>query len=135
MRFLSNVLATLVGLFLFFMIAFFGLIFIAALFGGDEETVTVNSNSVIELDLSKVELDYAGKINFTDIGQFTAHHDGLIDILNGGMVYPPHWQGHTTITPQSCQQINFMWVALWVCFSSGIGRLFGLFLSVGVQIS
>ena len=82
MRFLSNVLATLVGLFLFFMIAFFGLIFIAALFGGDEETVTVNSNSVIELDLSKVELDYAGKINFTDIGQFTANHDGLIDILN-----------------------------------------------------
>jgi protease-4 len=82
MRFLSNVLATLVGIFLFFMIAFFGLIFIAALFGGNEETVVIKENSVIELDLSKVELDYAGKINFTDIGQFTAHHDGLVDITN-----------------------------------------------------
>ena len=82
MRFLSNVLATLVGIFLFFMIAFFGLIFIAALFGGNEETVVIKENSVIELDLSKVELDYAGKINFTDIGQFTAHPDGLVDITN-----------------------------------------------------
>src|SRR5574343_1795437 len=82
MRFLSNVLATLVGIFLFFMISFFGLLFVAALFGGDEEKVVVEENSVIELDLSKVSLDYAGKINFTDIGQFTAHHDGLTDILN-----------------------------------------------------
>ena len=55
MRFLSNVLATLVGTFLFFMISFFGLIFIAALFGGEEETVVIKENSVIELDLSKVE--------------------------------------------------------------------------------
>ena len=82
MRFLSNVLATLVGIFLFFMISFFGLIFIAALFGGEEETVVIKENSVIELDLSKVELDYAGKINYTDIGQFTEQHDGLIDVIN-----------------------------------------------------
>lgn len=82
MRFLSNVLATLVGLFLFFMISFFGLIIIAALFGGDEETVAVESNSVIELDLSQVSLDYAGKINFTDIGQYTENHDGLMDIIH-----------------------------------------------------
>lgn len=82
MRFLGNVLATIVGLFVFSMIFFFGIIIIGAIAGSGEETVSVKKNSVIELDLSKVSLDYAGKTNYKDFNYFEAHHDGVTDILN-----------------------------------------------------
>ncbi len=82
MRFLGNVLSTIVGLFVFCMIAFFGIIIIGLIAGGGEETVTVKNNSVIELDLSKVTLDYAGKTNYKDFNYFEAHHNGVTDILN-----------------------------------------------------
>ena len=81
MKFLGNVLATIVGLFAFFMIFFFGIILIGALFGGGEETVTVKNNSVIELDLSEIKEDYAGKTNFKDFDYFDVNHDGLSDVL------------------------------------------------------
>ena len=82
MRFLGNVLATIVGIFIFCMIFFFGIIIIGALAGGSEDTVKVKKNSVIELDLSKVSLDYAGKTNYKDFNYFEAHHNGVTDILN-----------------------------------------------------
>ena len=81
MRFLGNVLATIVGLFAFCMIFFFGILFIGALFGGESETVTVKENSVIVLDLSKVTVDYAGKFNYKEIDYFDAKHDGLSDVI------------------------------------------------------
>ncbi len=81
MRFLGNVLATIVGLFVFCMICFFGILLIGALFGSGEETVSVKSNSVIELDLSKIHNDYAGKVNFKDFDFFKTEHDGLSDVL------------------------------------------------------
>lgn len=61
MRFLGNVLATIVGLFVFSMLFFFGILLIATVFGGEPEMVEVKSNSVIELDLQHIENDYAGK--------------------------------------------------------------------------
>jgi len=82
MRFLGNVLATIVGIFIFCMIFFFGIIIIGAIAGSGEDTVKVKENSVIELDLSKVSLDYAGKTNYKDFNYFEAHHDGVTDILN-----------------------------------------------------
>jgi protease IV len=82
MRFLGNVLATIVGLFVFSIIAFFGLIIIGAAAGSGDDTVKVKNNSVLELDLSKVTLDYAGKTNYKDFNYFEAHHDGVTDILN-----------------------------------------------------
>ena len=82
MRFLGNVLATIVGIFIFFMIFFFGIIIISAIAGSSEDTVKVKDNSVIELDLSKVSLDYAGKTNYKDFNYFESHHDGVTDILN-----------------------------------------------------
>jgi len=82
MRFLGNVLATIVGIFIFFMIFFFGIIIISAIAGSSEDTVKVKENSVIELDLSKVSLDYAGKTNYKDFNYFESHHDGVTDILN-----------------------------------------------------
>jgi len=81
MKFLGNVLATLVGLFVFFMILFFGMVFIAAIFGGDAEKKEVTSNSVIQLDLSEVKNDYAGKFHFENFDYYEANHDGLSDVL------------------------------------------------------
>ena len=82
MKFLGNVLATVVGIFVFCMVFFFGLIFIGAVMGSDKDTVRVKKNSVIELDLSQVTLDYGGKVNFKEFNYFETKHDGLIDILN-----------------------------------------------------
>jgi protease-4 len=64
MKFLGNVLATIIGIFLFFMIAFFGIVIIAALLGSEDDTVVVKKKSVLTLDLEEVNLDYTGK--FTD---------------------------------------------------------------------
>ncbi|HAH54565.1 MAG TPA: signal peptide peptidase SppA [Flavobacterium sp.] len=61
MRFLGNVLATIVGLFVFLMMFFFGIVLIAAIFGGDSEEISVKSESVIELKLENIVNDYAGK--------------------------------------------------------------------------
>ena len=82
MKFLGNVLATVIGIFVFCMIAFFGVVFIASIFGGHSDGVDVKSNSVIELDLSKVTTDYAGKFDYKDLGYFDAGHDGLVDVIN-----------------------------------------------------
>jgi protease-4 len=83
MRFLGNVLATVVGLFVFFMLFFFGILFIAAIFGSDTEVVEVKSNSVIELNLEHIKNDYAGK--YTD-PWMTILADGekvgLSDVIN-----------------------------------------------------
>lgn len=84
MKFLGNVLATLVGLFVFCMIFFFAILLISALSGGDSETVKVKSNSVINLDLSKINHDYAGKTKYEDMPFLNGkdRHDGLSDVIN-----------------------------------------------------
>ena len=84
MRFLGNVLATIVGLFAFLMIFFFGIMLIGALFGGDSDAVSVKSNSIINLDLSKINNDYAGKVTYDDMPILNNKdkHNGLIDIIN-----------------------------------------------------
>lgn len=84
MRFLRNVLATVVGIFVFCMLFFFGIMFIGLIFGNNEDTVKVKDNSVIELDLSKVTLDYSGKFDMEVLGykKYIENNDGLIDIIN-----------------------------------------------------
>ena len=81
MRFLGNILSTIIGLFMFFMILFFGLIFVASIFGSDGDKVEVKKNSVIELDLSDVTSDYGGKFTFKDIDYSDVKHDGLMDVI------------------------------------------------------
>ncbi|MCI4443159.1 MAG: signal peptide peptidase SppA [Lentimicrobium sp.] len=61
MRFLGNVLATIVGIFVFLMLFVFGIIMIAMIFGGESEEIAVKNNSVIELNLEHIKNDYAGK--------------------------------------------------------------------------
>ena len=83
MKFLGNVLATIIGIFVFFMLFFFGILLIGAVFGGESETVTVKSNSVIELNLSKIKNDYAGKYKDPWVTIFSdGKNIGLTDIIN-----------------------------------------------------
>ncbi len=83
MRFLGNVLATIVGLFVFCMIFFFGIILIGVIAGSGEEEVSVKSNSVIELDLSNITFDYAGKMHYDDFTFLNDEdeHNGLSDVI------------------------------------------------------
>ena len=83
MRFLGNVLATIVGLFVFIMLFFFGIVIIGMIFGGDKETVRVQKDSVIELDLKHITHDYAGK--YTDpllVYLSQGNSVGLSDVIN-----------------------------------------------------
>lgn len=83
MKFLGNVLATIVGLFVFIMIFVFGIIFIGVLFGGDSEMVKVENNSVIELNLQNVNSDYTGKFSDPLITLFQGENQvGLTAVLN-----------------------------------------------------
>ncbi|MFP9114135.1 signal peptide peptidase SppA [Flavobacterium sp. RHBU_3] len=83
MQFLKNVLSTVVGIFMFIMIFFFLIIIVGVIAGSSsEDVVEVKDNSVIELDLSKVSLDYGGKF---EGGEFAIFNDtpnnGLEDVL------------------------------------------------------
>jgi protease-4 len=83
MRFLGNVLATIIGIFVFFMLFFFGIVLLGAIFGGESEGVTVKNNSVIELNLEKISNDYAGKYKDPWMEVFSEKKGiGFIDILN-----------------------------------------------------
>lgn len=83
MRFLGNVLATIIGIFVFFMMLLFGILIIGAIFSTDSVAVSTENNSVIELDLSQVTEDYGGKIFYKDFDRYETNHDGLTDIING----------------------------------------------------
>ena len=61
MNFIKNVFATIVGLFLFVLLSFFFLIGLGAIVGSGEDEIKVKENSVIQLDLAKINFDYAGK--------------------------------------------------------------------------
>ncbi|WP_267740761.1 signal peptide peptidase SppA [Myroides injenensis] len=81
MRFLRNVLATIVGLFLFFGLLFFGLIVIATAIGSSSDKVIVKDNSVLVLDLSDVRYDYGGKFNYKDLNIKDTDSKGVSNIL------------------------------------------------------
>ncbi|MDR2223234.1 MAG: signal peptide peptidase SppA [Flavobacteriaceae bacterium] len=81
MRFLRNVLATIVGLFVFFGILFFGLLVIGVAMGSSSDAVIVKDNSVITMDLSTVQYDYGGKFNFKDMNFKDSNNDGVSDII------------------------------------------------------
>ena len=82
MKFLGNVLATIVGLFVFIMVFFLGIVFLAAIFGGDTEEVTVENNSVIELNLEDIQNDYAGHYSDPFMNMLEDNKKaGLIDVI------------------------------------------------------
>jgi len=82
MKFLGNVFATIVGIFVFTMLFFFGILFIGAVFGGEEDTIEVKENSVIELNLSEIQYDYAGKFSDPWVTLFSNETEiGLTDVI------------------------------------------------------
>lgn len=82
MKFLGNVLATIVGIFVFSMLFFFGIVFLGVIFGGDEQSVKIKENSVIELNLNDVQFDYAGKFSDPWVTAFSNKKQiGLTDVI------------------------------------------------------
>jgi len=82
MKFLGNVIATVIGIFVFIMLFFFGVIFIGVVFGGDD-SVSAKSNSVIELNLKEIKNDYAGKYKDPWVTRFSEQKGiGLTDVIN-----------------------------------------------------
>jgi protease IV len=81
MNFLKNVLSTVVGIFVFFMVLFFCVILLGVIFGGSSESVAVEKNSIIELDMSQITEDYGGKTRIKDFEWYEENHDGLSDII------------------------------------------------------
>ncbi|MFV5694684.1 signal peptide peptidase SppA [Flavobacterium sp. LB3P122] len=83
MKFLGNVLATIIGIFIFFMLSFFGILIIGAIFGGESEGISVKNNSVIELNLEDIKNDYAGKFKDPWVTIFSdGKNIGLTDIIS-----------------------------------------------------
>lgn len=80
MKFLRNLLATLLGLFIFFGLLFFGLIVFAAV-AGSSDKVIVKNNSVLTLDLSTVQYDYGGKFSYKDFNFSDESKDGVSNVL------------------------------------------------------
>lgn len=84
MNFFKSVFATVVGIFLFMLLSFFLLIGLGALLGSGDNEVKVKDNSVIQLDLAKINFDYAGKYEsdspFSSL--MTKDKVGFIEVLN-----------------------------------------------------
>ncbi|MDI1257104.1 MAG: signal peptide peptidase SppA [Flavobacterium sp.] len=83
MKFLGNVLATIVGIFIFCMLFFGGFIVISAIFrSGDSNKVVVDDNSVIEFDMKKITNDYGGKYSDPWVTMFSEGKNiGVSDVL------------------------------------------------------
>src|SRR5690606_24131855 len=84
MNFFKNVLATVVGIFIFLFISFFVLMIVGVMLsaGGNDTTVKTKSNSVIDLDLTMVTDDYGGKTYIEDFQFSDQNSDGLVDVMN-----------------------------------------------------
>ena len=84
MKFLRNVLATMVGIFLFFTLGFFLLMLLGALLGSSsEEKIIVKDNSVLDLKLDFPIKDYAAKTLYKEY-PFLNEEDknGLFNIID-----------------------------------------------------
>ncbi len=82
MRFIGNVLATIVGLFIFCVLFFFLIVVFGAIAGSGKDLSNIKDNSVIELDLTSINHDYAGKSNYKEFDYFEVNHNGLSDVIN-----------------------------------------------------
>jgi protease-4 len=84
MSFFKGVFATIIGIFLFVLLSFFFLIGLGALISGGDDEIKVQDNSVIQLDLAKIDFDYAG--NYDSDSPFSSlflnkNKVGFIEVL------------------------------------------------------
>src|SRR5690606_28087246 len=76
--------ATVVGIFIFLFISFFMLMNVGGFLSasGSNNTVKTKSNSVLDLDLTKVTDDYGGQTYIEDFQFSDQKSDGLVDVMN-----------------------------------------------------
>jgi protease-4 len=104
MKFLGNVLATIVGIFVFTMLFFFGIVLIGAIFGGEENGINVKENSVIILNLEDIQNDYAGKYSDPWVTAFSdTKQIGLTDVIDaiGAAKYDENIKGISILNNNS----------------------------------
>ena len=104
MKFLGNVLATIVGIFVFTMLFFFGIVLIGAIFGGEENGIDVKENSVIVLNLEDIQNDYAGKYSDPWVTAFSdTKQIGLTDVIDaiGAAKYDENIKGISILNNNS----------------------------------
>ena len=82
MKFLRNLLAAILGCLVAFGIVFVMFFVFATLFGSGDDTVTVKSNSVLELSFTKPVRDYEGKDDTDPFAGFFEEGTGLDEILH-----------------------------------------------------
>ncbi|MCF7560072.1 signal peptide peptidase SppA [Sabulilitoribacter multivorans] len=84
MAFLKRVLSTVIGIFVFLIICFFGLILLGALFGSNsDDVVKVKPNTVLDLRLDFPIRDYAPKTVFSDYPFLNENKkNGLFNIID-----------------------------------------------------
>jgi protease IV len=102
MGFFKNVLATIVGLFLFCFLFLLVVIGIAGAMGGEESAEVTSDNTVLNLDLSGIALDYAGKYSSPWGNMFTEGEDvGLTDVIHAikSAATDPKIKGITIVKP------------------------------------
>lgn len=82
MNFIKNVLATIIGIFVFLFICVFSLIALGSLIGSfSSEKVDIKENSVINLDLEEITWDYGGKTIIEDFNFNQEANTGFSDVI------------------------------------------------------
>lgn len=81
MKFLRNLLASILGCLVAFGVLFLMLLIFAALAGSQENVINVSRNSILEIGLNEPLKDYGGRFDFTDFGMKFEKYDGLNHIL------------------------------------------------------
>lgn len=82
MKFLRNLLAAILGCLVAFGIIFVMFFLFASLLGSGEDSVTVKSNSVLELQLQAPITDYVGNADEDPFAIFAERTQGLDEVLN-----------------------------------------------------
>ena len=82
MKFLRNLLASILGSLVAFGILFFMFLIFIALAGKEEKVIDVPESAVLKITLNTPVKDYGGKYSFTDLQYTFEKYDGLNHILN-----------------------------------------------------
>ncbi len=82
MKFLRNLLASILGTLVAFGICFFMILLLAALAGTEDKGVYVPNNAVLELRLNEPIKDYGGKYSFRDLDFSFEKYNGLNNIID-----------------------------------------------------
>ncbi|MGS2737767.1 signal peptide peptidase SppA [Sinomicrobium sp. M5D2P17] len=81
MKFLRNLLASILGCIIALGVLFFMFLIFVSLAGSQDNTITVRDKSVLEIGIDQPLKDYGGKFDFTDFGMKYEKYDGLNHML------------------------------------------------------